>query len=78
MMMKAVIRNWQYLLLASGLSLCLLGALLMVIGEGILGENHGSIAAVIGIVGIGVIGTFNETKKLRTAKETRKETRIVG
>ena len=29
----------------------------MVAGESILGENHTGIAAVIGIVGIGLIGT---------------------
>jgi len=37
--------------------LCLIGAFLMAFGEGLLGENHGGIATVIGIVGIGLIGT---------------------
>ena len=32
-------------------------ALVMVAGESILGENHTGIAAVIGIVGMGLIGT---------------------
>jgi len=41
-----------------GIVLCLIGALVMVVGESILGENHTVIAAVIGIVGIGLIGTF--------------------
>ena len=36
---------------------CLIGALVMVVGESVLGENHSGIAAVIGIVGIGIIGT---------------------
>jgi len=49
------IRSWQYALLILGVSLCLLGALLMVVGEGILAENHTGIAAVVGISGIGLI-----------------------
>jgi hypothetical protein len=40
-----------------GISVCLIGALVMVAGESILGENHTGIATVIGIVGIGLIGT---------------------
>jgi len=34
-----------------------IGALVMVTGEPLLGENHTGIATVIGIVGIGLIGT---------------------
>jgi hypothetical protein len=48
--------KWQYVILALGVSVCLTGALVMVAGESILGENHTGIAAVIGIVGIGLIG----------------------
>ena len=56
MLRKNVAMNsWQYAMLALGVSVCLLGALLMVAGEAILGENHSGIAAVIGIVGIGLI-----------------------
>jgi len=40
-----------------GISVCLIGAFLMAFGEGLLGENHTGIATVIGIVGIGLIGT---------------------
>jgi hypothetical protein len=40
-----------------GNSVCLIGALVMVAGESILGENHTGMASVIGIVGIGLIGT---------------------
>jgi len=47
--------SWQYAILALGVSVCLIGALLMAVGEGILGENHTGIATVIGIVGIGLI-----------------------
>ncbi len=40
---------------ALGVSVCLIGALVMVVGESILGANHTGIATVIGIVGIGII-----------------------
>ncbi len=50
-------RSWQYVSFALGIIVCLIGALVMVAGESILGENHTGIAAVIGIVGIGLIGT---------------------
>jgi len=45
----------RYELLALGVSVCLIGALVMVVGESILGANHTDIATVIGIVGIGLI-----------------------
>ena len=48
--------KWQHVILALGVSVCLTGALVMVAGESILGENHTGIATVIGIVGIGLIG----------------------
>ena len=50
-------RWWPYAILVLGVSVCLIGALVMVVGESILGENHSGIAAVIGIVGIIIIGT---------------------
>jgi len=43
--------------LALGVVVCLTGAVLMAFGEGLLGENHTGIATVIGIIGIGIIGT---------------------
>jgi len=52
---NAGINSWQHVMLAAGVAVCLIGALLMVIGEGILGENHTGIATVIGIVGISLI-----------------------
>ena len=72
MMKKNVATNsWQYAILALGVSVCLIGALLMVVGESVLGENHSGIAAVVGIVGIGIIGSFTTT--LRRAKAKRRE-----
>ncbi|MGD8506335.1 MAG: hypothetical protein PVF15_06685 [Candidatus Bathyarchaeota archaeon] len=49
--------RWAYVIFALGVSMCLIGALVMVAGESFLGENHTGIAAVIGIVGIGLIAT---------------------
>jgi hypothetical protein len=53
------IGGWKHAMLALGVSVCLIGALVMAVGESILGENHTGIATVIGIVGIGLIaGSF--------------------
>jgi hypothetical protein len=49
--------RWAYVIFALGVSVCLVGAFIMVSGGAILGENHSGIAAVVGIVGIGLIGT---------------------
>lgn len=49
------INRWQNAMLALGVSVCLIGALMMAAGESILGESHTGIATVIGIVGIGLI-----------------------
>ena len=61
MLKKNVERNgWQYVILALGVSVCLIGALVMVVGESILRENHTGIATVIGIVGISIITKWRE------------------
>jgi hypothetical protein len=49
--------RWAHVSFVLGILLCLIGAFLMAFGEGLLGENHAGIATVIGIVGIGLIGT---------------------
>jgi hypothetical protein len=49
--------RWAYVIFALGVSVCLVGAFIMVAGESVLGENHTGIATVVGIVGIGLIGT---------------------
>jgi len=46
---------WAFIIFAFGISVCLIGAFLMVAGEPIFGEKHTGIATVIGIVGIGLI-----------------------
>jgi hypothetical protein len=48
--------RWAYVIFALGVSVCLVGAFIMVSGGAILGENHTGIATVVGIVGIGLIG----------------------
>ncbi len=55
--MKRGIRRQSYAVLALGISICLVGALLMVKGEAIVGPDHTGIATIVGIVGIGIIGT---------------------
>jgi hypothetical protein len=50
-------RKYAIVIFALGLAVCFTGAVLMAFGEGLLGENHTGIANVIGIVGIGLIGT---------------------
>jgi hypothetical protein len=50
-------RMRKYAILVLGVAVCLMGAALMAFGEGLLGENHTGIATVIGIVGIGLIGS---------------------
>lgn len=42
---------------ALGVSVCLVGVLIMFAGEAFFGESHAGIAAVVGIVGIGIIGS---------------------
>ena len=44
-----------YTVLTLGVSVCLVGAFLMVAGESILGTDHTGIATIVGIVGIGII-----------------------
>jgi hypothetical protein len=56
-----------------GISVCLVGAYLMAFGEGLLGENHAGIASVIGIVGIGFIGTSGARFAARAATVPKEE-----
>ena len=53
--MKTGIIRQSYAVLALGISICLVGAFLMVVGEAIVGQDHAGIATVVGIVGIGII-----------------------
>ena len=53
---KTGIKRQVYAVLALGISICLVGAFLMVTGEPIIGADHTGIATIVGIVGIGIIG----------------------
>ena len=59
--------RWERVTFLLGISLCLIGAFLMFEGS-ILGENNSGWATVIGIVGIGLIGTSGATYSGRMAK----------
>ncbi len=59
--------RWEYVSFVLGISLCLIGAFLMFEGN-ILGENNTGWAAVIGIVGIGLIGTSGAIASARSPK----------
>lgn len=48
------------MLLASGVSVCLLAAIVMVAGASIFGGNHTGIATVVGIIGIGLIASSSK------------------
>jgi hypothetical protein len=61
-----------YVIFALGVSICLVGTLLMVTGGALFGENHTGIAAVVGIVGIGIIGST--ASMLFWTKARRRET----
>ena len=66
----------KYAILALGVVVCLTGGALMAFGEGLLGENHTGIAAIIGIVGIGIVGTFAATSSKRSSKETNHQLEV--
>ena len=68
-------RKYAIAILALGLAVCLTGAALMAFGEGLLGENHTGIATVIGIVGIGLVGTSGATLAAISSKRSPKETK---
>jgi hypothetical protein len=46
-----------YAIFTLGVSVCLVGVLIVVAGGGVFGESHTGIAALVGIVGIGIMGS---------------------
>jgi hypothetical protein len=52
-----------------GIATCLIGAYLMAFGEPIIGADHAGIATVVGITGIGLIGTGNTLSFVGKKKE---------
>jgi hypothetical protein len=71
-------RKYAMAIFALGVAVCLTGAALMAFGEGLLGENHTGIANVIGIVGIGLIGTSGATFAATSSKRSAKEKSSTG
>ena len=56
--------NWQYAMLALGVSACLTGTFFMIVGGSVLGESHTGIASVIGITGLCLIaGSKNRGRR---------------
>ncbi len=51
---QVAMRRWRYVILALGVTVCLMGGFLMWDGS-LLGEETTGIATVIGIVGISII-----------------------
>ena len=63
--------RWQYGLLALGVLVCLIRPLDLLMFEGsILGEKTTGIGMMIWIVGIGIIGTFTATLKMRKTRKS--------
>lgn len=65
---QMTIGSWQFVVFALGVLTCLVAGFLMGWGEEILGENHSGIAAVIGIVGIGIISNANRMSSSEKTK----------
>jgi len=62
-------KNWKNIIRALGIATCLIGAFLMAFGEPIIGADHAGVATVVGITGIGLIGTGNTLSFVGKKKE---------
>ena len=70
-------RTLRYALFISGIAVCLTGAILMVHGS-VFGDRTTGIAAIIGIVGIGLISTSNVTSGLKSVNKSHSKTANVN
>jgi hypothetical protein len=68
-----MLRNLSCIILALGIATCLVGAYLMAFGEPIIGPDHTGIATIVGITGIGIIGTANTTLCWERKKEENRQ-----
>jgi hypothetical protein len=66
-------KTLQCALFALGIALCLTGAVLMVHGS-VFGDRTTGIAAITGIVGIGLISTSNFTSGLKSFNRSQSKT----
>jgi len=64
-----MLKKWSNIIRILGIATCLVGAYLMAFGEPIIGANHGGIASIVGITGIGLIGTGNTLSFVGKKKE---------
>ena len=71
--MNSKTRTLRYALFISGVALCLTGAVLMVHGS-VFGDNTTGIAAITGIVGIGLISTSNLTAGTKSFNKSHNKT----
>jgi hypothetical protein len=53
------LKKWNNIIRILGIAICLIGAYLMAFGGPIIGTDHTGVAMVVGITGIGLIGTGN-------------------
>jgi len=67
------LKKWNNIVRFLGIATCLIGAYLMAFGEPIIGADHTGIATVVGITGIGLIGTGNTLSFAGNKKEARKQ-----
>ena len=66
-----MVRSWQYGLFASGVLVCLIRPLDLLMFKGsILGEKTTGIGMMIWMIGIGILGTFTATLRLGKSKES--------
>jgi hypothetical protein len=63
------LKKWHNIIRILGIATCLVGAFLIAFGEPFLGPNHSGIATVMGMTGIGLIGTGNTLSDLEIKKK---------
>ena len=62
-------KKWNNIIRILGIATCLVGAILMAFGEPIIGADHAGIVSIVGITGIGLIGTGNTLSFVGKKKE---------
>ena len=72
-MEEKTLKKWNNIIHILGIVTCLIGAYLMAFGELIIGADHAGVATVMGITGIGLIGTGNTLSFAGKKKGDRKK-----
>jgi hypothetical protein len=67
------LKKWNNIIRILGIATCLIGAYLMAFGEPVIGADHTGFATVVGITGIGLIGTGSTSSFAGNKKEARKQ-----